>query len=133
MTAPTNASEAVDPVVSPPVVPKFEINGALPDRVTMLEASAGTGKTYALAGLALRYIAEGHVLVSQLCVVTFTEATTAELRGRLRLRGAAGRPGTELLLLLDGGGAADCGQSRGVRAADAAGRAAATSLISARL
>ena len=86
MTAPTNASETVDSIGSPPVVPKFDINGALPDRVTMLEASAGTGKTYALAGLALRYIAEGHVLVSQLCVVTFTEATTAELRGRLRLR-----------------------------------------------
>jgi exodeoxyribonuclease V beta subunit len=82
MTTPTNPTAAA----TPGVVPTFDINGALPDRVTMLEASAGTGKTYALAGLALRYIAEGHVLVSQLCVVTFTEATTAELRGRLRLR-----------------------------------------------
>ncbi|CAM8621008.1 RecB ATP-dependent exoDNAse (exonuclease V) beta subunit (contains helicase and exonuclease domains) [Acidimicrobiia bacterium] len=82
MTAPMNPTTAA----TPGVVPTFDINGSLPDRVTMLEASAGTGKTYALAGLALRYIAEGHVLVSQLCVVTFTEATTAELRGRLRLR-----------------------------------------------
>jgi exodeoxyribonuclease V beta subunit len=66
--------------------PTFDINGTLPDGITMLEASAGTGKTYALAGLALRYIAEGQVQASQLCVVTFTEATTAELRGRFRLR-----------------------------------------------
>ena len=64
----------------------FDINGSLPDRITMLEASAGTGKTYALAGLALRYIAEGRISASQLCVVTFTEAATAELRGRLRSR-----------------------------------------------
>jgi exodeoxyribonuclease V beta subunit len=66
--------------------PTFAINGPLPDRITMLEASAGTGKTYALAGLALRYIAEGGLTASQLCVVTFTEAATAELRGRLRSR-----------------------------------------------
>lgn len=38
---------------------KFELTGPLPDQgVTILEASAGTGKTYAIAALATRFIAE---------------------------------------------------------------------------
>ena len=35
--------------------------GFVADRTTVLEASAGTGKTYTIAALAARYIAEGHV------------------------------------------------------------------------
>lgn len=70
----------------------FDLAGPLPDRLTVLEASAGTGKTYALAALATRFVAERGVTASQLCIVSFTEAATAELRGRLRdrLAGAAG-------------------------------------------
>lgn len=61
----------------------------------LIEASAGTGKTYTIAGLYLRLIlGHGHELirhaepltVEQILVVTFTEAATAELRGRIRQR-----------------------------------------------
>ncbi len=51
-----------------------------------VEASAGTGKTYTLAGLATRYIAEAGVPPSELLIVTFTRAATGELRGRVRER-----------------------------------------------
>ncbi len=69
----------------PPVTPKpFEISGPLPAGFTVLEASAGTGKTYSLAGLVARFVAEDGLDPSQLCVVSFTEAATAELRGRIR-------------------------------------------------
>jgi exodeoxyribonuclease V beta subunit len=61
---------------------RFDLLGPLPAErsTTVLEASAGTGKTFSLAGLAVRYIAEGDVKASELCVVSFTEAATAELR-----------------------------------------------------
>ena len=65
---------------------EFSADGALPAGVVALEASAGTGKTYALTALATRFIAECQVSASQLCMVTFTEAATTELRGRLRDR-----------------------------------------------
>src|SRR5699024_3166710 len=54
---------------------------------TLIEASAGTGKTFTLTALAVRYVAERPDLpVSKLLLVTFTRAATAELRGRLRQR-----------------------------------------------
>ena len=59
--------------------------------ITLLEASAGTGKTYAIAGLYLRLLLELDIDVSQMLVVTFTEAATAELRGRIRDRLAEAR------------------------------------------
>ena len=51
----------------------------------MLEASAGTGKTYTIAALAARYVAEGTPL-DQLLLVTFTRMATGELRERVRER-----------------------------------------------
>jgi exodeoxyribonuclease V beta subunit len=70
--------------VSAPVAPEsFDLRGALPRGVAVLEASAGTGKTFAITALAVRYIAEGR-RPDQLLVVTFTIAATAELRDRLR-------------------------------------------------
>ncbi|MGB8166929.1 MAG: exodeoxyribonuclease V subunit beta [Chthoniobacteraceae bacterium] len=58
--------------------------------VTQLEASAGTGKTYTLAGLFVRLIAEANLEVGSILVTTFTKPATAELRDRIRklLRGA---------------------------------------------
>ena len=35
----------------------FDVCGPLPSGVTVLEASAGTGKTYTIAALAARYVA----------------------------------------------------------------------------
>ncbi len=52
--------------------------------VTLLEASAGTGKTYALARIFLRLIAEEGVEVGKILTVTFTSAATEELRDRIR-------------------------------------------------
>ncbi len=52
---------------------------------TLIEASAGTGKTYTLANLYLRHITAGRQ-PRDILVVTFTNAATEELRGRIRLR-----------------------------------------------
>ncbi len=53
--------------------------------VTLVEASAGTGKTFALAGLVLRLVLEGRAPdLSRLLVVTFTNAATDELKMRIR-------------------------------------------------
>ena len=53
----------------------------------LIEASAGTGKTYTITSLVLRLLVEGEGLsIDQICVVTFTEAATAELRERIRSR-----------------------------------------------
>jgi len=63
----------------------FDICGPLPTGVTLLEASAGTGKTFTIAGLTARYVAEG-TPIERLLVVTFTRAATSELRERVRAR-----------------------------------------------
>lgn len=54
--------------------------------VSVIEASAGTGKTYQITNLLLRLIAEEAIGVDELLVVTFTKAATAELRDRVRAR-----------------------------------------------
>ncbi|MBJ8346504.1 UvrD-helicase domain-containing protein [Antrihabitans sp. YC2-6] len=64
----------------------FDLYGPLPTGTTVLEASAGTGKTYAIVGLATRYVAEGVVRLSELLLVTFSRAATQELRERTRER-----------------------------------------------
>lgn len=56
----------------------------LSTQLMILEASAGTGKTYTLARLALRLIIEKGIPIDQLLIVTFTEAATAELKDRIR-------------------------------------------------
>ena len=48
----------------------------------LIEASAGTGKTYTIAGLFLRLILEKQLTVNQILVVTFTKAATEELKER---------------------------------------------------
>lgn len=55
-------------------------------RVALIEASAGTGKTYTLCGLYARYVAERGCMPDQLLVVTFTDAAAAELSQRIRER-----------------------------------------------
>ena len=50
----------------------------------MLEASAGTGKTFALAGLVTRYVAEGAATLDQMLLITFGRAASQELRERVR-------------------------------------------------
>jgi len=52
----------------------------------LVEASAGTGKTFAIAFLYLRLLLEKDLTPEQILVVTFTEAATEELRARIRAR-----------------------------------------------
>lgn len=56
----------------------------------LIEASAGTGKTYTITGLVLRAVlglaCERALSVQEILVVTFTKAATAELRSRIRAR-----------------------------------------------
>ncbi|MGD8574000.1 MAG: UvrD-helicase domain-containing protein [Gammaproteobacteria bacterium] len=61
-------------------------------RVNLIEASAGTGKTYSIAGLYLRLLVEHKLTEEAVAVTTFTEAAAQELKDRLRQwlrRGAA--------------------------------------------
>lgn len=73
--------------------------------VTRLEASAGTGKTFALAGLFLRLLIGEKVPARDILVATFTEAATAELRDRIRKRlsealaALEGKPSEDPLLI----------------------------------
>jgi len=64
---------------------EFDVCGLLPTGVTVLEASAGTGKTYTIAALAARYVATG-IPLDRLLLVTFTRIATGELRERVRER-----------------------------------------------
>ena len=69
------------------VIKAFDpINSELMTGISLLEASAGTGKTYAIAMLVLRFIVEENITIKQLLVVTFTKAATEELRDRIRKR-----------------------------------------------
>ena len=52
----------------------------------LIEASAGTGKTYTLTTLYLRLLVEQDLAPSEILVVTYTHAATAELRDRVRGR-----------------------------------------------
>jgi exodeoxyribonuclease V beta subunit len=62
----------------------FDLAGPLPTGTTVLEASAGTGKTYALAGLVTRYVAEGQARLDEMLLITFGRAASQELRERVR-------------------------------------------------
>ena len=64
--------------------PPFDLQAPLPGGTTLLEASAGTGKTFAIAALATRYIAEGRATIDQLLMITFGRSATRELRERVR-------------------------------------------------
>jgi len=54
------------------------------DGVNLIEASAGTGKTYTISNLYLRLILEKEISVRDILVVTFTDAATKELKERIR-------------------------------------------------
>jgi exodeoxyribonuclease V beta subunit len=84
MTEPTPAST--------PAPPPRDVAREVPlAGLQLLEASAGTGKTFALVGLVLRAVLERGLALGEVLVVTFTEAATAELRRRLRERLALAR------------------------------------------
>ncbi|UTW06044.1 exodeoxyribonuclease V subunit beta [Pseudomonas benzenivorans] len=68
---------------------------------SLIEASAGTGKTWTLTALYARLLLEKQLSVAQILVVTYTTAATAELRERVRRRLA------ELLAVYEQGPGAD--------------------------
>ena len=62
----------------------FDICDPLPIGTTVLEASAGTGKTYTVGALVTRYVAEGLTTLDRMLVVTFGRVASQELRERVR-------------------------------------------------
>ncbi len=66
-------------------IPVFKlIETELRTGTSLVEASAGTGKTFTIAGLFLRLILEKNLSVREILVVTYTVAATEELRHRIR-------------------------------------------------
>ncbi|MCU7833974.1 MAG: exodeoxyribonuclease V subunit beta [gamma proteobacterium symbiont of Taylorina sp.] len=70
----TEVTESVDKL-DPSIIP---LSGR-----HLIEASAGTGKTYNITRLYLRLLLEKELTVQQILVMTFTKAATEELRGRI--------------------------------------------------
>jgi exodeoxyribonuclease V beta subunit len=64
----------------------LDVFGCGLDGINLIEASAGTGKTWNICGLYLRLLLERGLEAQQILVVTFTNAATAELRERIRAR-----------------------------------------------
>ena len=62
----------------------FDLLNSSLDGTNLIEASAGTGKTYTITGLFLRLLLEKNLSVNEILVVTFTEAATGELKERIR-------------------------------------------------
>ena len=50
----------------------------------MIEASAGTGKTFTIEHMVVDLLLREHVPLSEILVLTFTERAAAELRQRIR-------------------------------------------------
>ena len=62
----------------------FDLLGPLPEGTTMLEASAGTGKTYTVGALVARYVAEDVATLDEMLIITFGRAASQELREQVR-------------------------------------------------
>jgi exodeoxyribonuclease V beta subunit len=68
-------------VARPPV-----LRGIRLDRSSVLEASAGTGKTYALESIVTELVLSTSIDLDRVLLVTFTERATSELRERVRAK-----------------------------------------------
>ena len=60
------------------------LNDILQSRHAVIEASAGTGKTFTIEHLFVELLRSAPITIDQILVVTFTEKATAELRSRIR-------------------------------------------------
>lgn len=63
--------------------------------IHLIEASAGTGKTYTIAGIFLRLVLEHRIHSDSVLIVTFTRAATEELKVRIRNNLLAAKAGFE--------------------------------------
>lgn len=73
-------------MTAPSQLPSFDPNDELAEGTTVLEASAGTGKTFALAAATVRLIAEGVTTIDKVMLVTFARSASLELRSRVHER-----------------------------------------------
>ncbi|MFI5622542.1 UvrD-helicase domain-containing protein [Nocardioides sp. NPDC051685] len=62
----------------------FDLTGPLPTGTTLIEASAGTGKTFTIGALVTRYVVEGVATLDEILAITFGRAASQELRDRVR-------------------------------------------------
>ncbi|HOJ70889.1 MAG TPA: exodeoxyribonuclease V subunit beta [Syntrophorhabdaceae bacterium] len=69
--------KAFDPVYTPLLNTKG---------LNLVEASAGTGKTYAIASIFVRLLIENNLKINEILVITYTNAATSELKERIRTR-----------------------------------------------
>ncbi len=67
-------------------VGRYDPRAPIADGRTVIEASAGTGKTFTIAAVVTRLVAEEGLPLERILVVTFTRAATAELKDRIRRR-----------------------------------------------
>ena len=71
--------------VDGPIPAALDLSAGLPSGTTLLEASAGTGKTHTIASLVVLSVARGTPL-PEILLITFTRKAARELRDRVRLR-----------------------------------------------
>jgi exodeoxyribonuclease V beta subunit len=64
----------------------LDLAAPIPRGRVVIEASAGTGKTFAVAGIVARLVIEESLPIDQVLVTTFTRAAASELRSRIRDR-----------------------------------------------
>ena len=55
----------------------------LTNGIRLIEASAGTGKTFSLSHLVLRLLTEKEYSIIEILVVSFTEATASEIKANI--------------------------------------------------
>jgi exodeoxyribonuclease V beta subunit len=65
------------------IMKEFDVAYSQLDGINLIDANAGTGKTYTIEGIFLRLILEKSLSIDQILVVTFTEAATNELKLRI--------------------------------------------------
>lgn len=83
-STPLTLSLSHEDIMKPLNLASIDISG-----LNLIEASAGTGKTWIIAALYILLLLEKELRPEQILVVTYTKAATAELRERIRRRIAA--------------------------------------------
>jgi exodeoxyribonuclease V beta subunit len=71
-------------MTGPEAVRRFQVMTAPLTGTMLIDASAGTGKTYTIAALVVRLLVERSLELKDILVVTFTEAAAEDLRDRIR-------------------------------------------------
>ncbi|MSQ02894.1 MAG: exodeoxyribonuclease V subunit beta, partial [Myxococcales bacterium] len=101
------------------MTPTFDVLAHPLTGTHLVEASAGTGKTFNITTLVVRLLVETGMTIERILVVSFARASTADLRGRVRERIAeaiaameTGRSDDAVLVALAGRGDGAVGLER---------------------